>query len=429
MAKDGDRRRAAEEPDATKAAAPEPEVRRGDHTEAALREADPRALADVDVNAKMPGADLAPDGVAVADFVAVDAEVSIPDGVDEFVPEQSTGPGEPDGPENDGTFGTPGSYAGDDALDGLDLGLDAHSALDEFHDERAADIPGQGDLGSSLLPTEPPPDATHPGFDDPTATVAADPKPLTAPPLSPAGFMKNHKWDENDGIVEAEPGEENLSAPVGGHHIDANEKGAVDDDGSTVQQQWKNKMQEILEDKDMKQEEKEEAMTELAAKVQKVTSGKQPPAEEPPAQEPAEAEPATDDGTGDDLDVEIEEPAPAPDDTDADPDGINPDNVEIDFSDPEWQIKASADANDDIQYADHPGTDAGSGAGTDYDGVDYGEEFAQPDDIPADAVDSVWEDPTIDPHDDPYASDLGIVDDAEDAAADTDGMVDEVLMD
>ena len=54
--------------------------------------------------------------------------------------------------------------------------------------------------------------------------------------------------------------------------------------------------------------------------------------------------------------------------------------------------------------------------------MDYGEVFAQPTDVPVDAVDSVYEDPTIDPYDDPMAALLALVDDGE-QLADADGFL------
>lgn len=279
-------------------------------------------------------------------------------------------------------------------------------------------------LANGLDTIDPPDDATHPGFDDPAATAGK------VPPGSYIDFVKNAKYSDREGfsVGDTDPSAEPIATKALPNKIEANSEGAVDDDGTTVQDGWVGKANKILKDENLDQDEKEEAMTELADQVQKVTEAAKSQ-ENQDEQSPDDGNApinhdssADTDLTNEDAGAEADAADPTkPDATDVSPDGIDPSQVDIDFSDPEWQIKASADANDDIQYADHPGATPAYGSGTEYDGVDYGADFTQPDDLPADAVDSVYEDPTIDPYDDPMAAALAPVDDGSDAADHDDG--------
>ena len=333
------------------------------------------------------GADLAPDPAIELDDALVDEETAgPPEGAEtpDFGRGQNVEAEAPDvdNLETPGTLAGPGSgVAGD--------GLDPAGYLDEHVDALAGalgDDPSYLDLPTGTAPD----DATHPGFDDPTATVGDDAE--AGPPKgSYAWYTQNLAWDDKEGLQDKDQGGDPIATGALDHKIEAEATGAVDDDGRTVQQQWLDAANAITNDDSLSDEEKEEAMTELADHVQSVVSGS---GQTGTGQTGSEA-------GGGQADQSAAPPPPEPEVTeDHDPEAVDPDDIHIDFDDPYWQIQTSADANDDIQYADHPGSEPIDGGGLHYDGVDYGGELAAPADLPPDAVDSVYDDPAIDPVDD-----------------------------
>lgn len=81
---------------------------------------------------------------------------------------------------------------------------------------------------------------------------------------------------------------------------------------------------------------------------------------------------------------------------DRSPDSIDRSKIKVDFSDPYWLIKMNAKANGNIQYSDMV---LDSSQTQTYDGVDYGDNHSEPDNIPEDALsNSVWDDPAVDPN-------------------------------
>lgn len=86
-----------------------------------------------------------------------------------------------------------------------------------------------------------------------------------------------------------------------------------------------------------------------------------------------------------------------PDSQDQSPDAIDPKNIRIDFTDPNWLIKVAAEKNGEIQYADMP--ESGDRGYQEYDGIDYGAYHTEPENIPDDALAvSIWDDPAVDPN-------------------------------